>query len=161
MSSPLDRAIDRLSKRGVRLGEARLVEKDVQWMRVRNGRLALHTRTVNRGVGVRALHGGWGFAASRDPETAAHVADRAEVKRLDNHHLSWAKDETHTDDPETFLPLTRLDEAAAAGRIGSVSDRFYCLPTQYSHRKTQRHDTPQIIEWLREDDVDVVLMVPL
>jgi hypothetical protein len=90
-----------------------------------------------------------------------HVADRSEVDRLDNQHLSWAKDETTTDDPESFLPLARLDEAAADGRIGSVSDRFYCLPTQFSHRQTQKRDTPQLLEWLREDEVDVVVMVPL
>lgn len=90
-----------------------------------------------------------------------HAASRDEVANLDNTHLSWAHDETNTDDPETFLPLARLDEAVAAGRIGSVSDRFYCLPTQYSHRQTQRRDTPQILEWLTEDEVDVVLMVPL
>ncbi|MEZ5376034.1 MAG: glycine/sarcosine/betaine reductase selenoprotein B family protein [Acidimicrobiales bacterium] len=90
-----------------------------------------------------------------------HVAARSEVERLNNQHLSWAKDETHTEDPESFLPLARLDEAAAAGRIGSVSDRFYCLPTQFSHRQTQRRDTPQLIEWLQEDEVDVVLMIPL
>jgi D-proline reductase (dithiol) PrdB len=90
-----------------------------------------------------------------------HVADRSQVDHLDNQHLSWAKDETNTDDPESFLPLARLDEAAADGRIGSVSDRFYCLPTQFSHRQTQRRDTPQLLEWLREDHVDAVVMVPL
>ena len=44
---------------------------------------------------------------------------------------------------------------------GSVSDRFYCLPTQFSHRQTQKRDTPQLLEWLREDEIDVVVMVPL
>jgi hypothetical protein len=90
-----------------------------------------------------------------------HAASRRQVANLNTEHLSWAKEETNTDDPETFLPLARLDEAAATGRIGSVSDRFYCLPTQYSHRRTQRHDTPQLLEWLAEDEVDVVVMVPL
>ncbi len=90
-----------------------------------------------------------------------HVASRSDVGQLDNQYLSWAKDETHTNDPESFLPLARLDEAAAAGRIGSVSDRFYCLPTQFSHRQTQRRDTPQLIEWLQEDEVDVVVLIPL
>ena len=82
-------------------------------------------------------------------------------ERLDNRYLSWAKDETDTDDPESFLPLARLDEAAAAGRIGSVSERFYCLPTQFSHRQTLRRDTPRVLEWLREDEIDAVVMVPL
>lgn len=104
---------------------------------------------------------GFVYRVPGDLPRTPHVASRSEVASLDNQHLSWAKDETHTDDPESFLPLARLDEAAAAGRIGSVSDRFYCLPTQFSHRQTQRRDIPQLIEWLREDDVDVVVMVPL
>ncbi len=90
-----------------------------------------------------------------------YVADRSEVERLNTQYLSWAKDETTTDDPESFLPLARLDEAVADGRVGSVSGRFYCLPTQFSHRQTQKRDTPQLIEWLREDEIDVVVMVPL
>ncbi len=90
-----------------------------------------------------------------------NAASRADFAKLDNQHLFWAKDETNTDDPGTYLPLTQLDEAAASGRIGSVSDRIYCLPTQYSHRLTQRRDAPQVIEWLTEDEVDIVLLVPL
>lgn len=89
------------------------------------------------------------------------VAERTEAANLDTSHLSWAKDETHTEDTETFLPLARLDEVVEAGRIGGVSDRFYCLPTQFSHRRTQTRDTPRLLEWLSEDEVDVVLMVPL
>ena len=27
--------------------------------------------------------------------------------------------------------------------------------------QTQKRDTPRVIEWLKEDDVDVVVMVPL
>jgi len=80
---------------------------------------------------------------------------------LNNEHLSWAKDETHTNDRETFLPLARLQQAAEDGRIGSVSDRFYGLPTQFSHRQTLRRDAPRVLNWLQEDDVDVALLVPL
>lgn len=101
------------------------------------------------------------YRAPGDLPRQPYAAPRSEVANLNNEHLSWAKDETTTDDPESFLPLARLDELAAAGRIGSVSDRFYCLPTQYSHRQTQRRDTPKLLEWLVEDEVDVVVMVPL
>ncbi len=80
---------------------------------------------------------------------------------LDNAELAWAKDETHTDDPETFLPLTRLGELVAAGRIGSLSPRFYGVPTGYSQRKTTEGDAPAIESFMREDEVDVALLVPL
>jgi hypothetical protein len=89
------------------------------------------------------------------------AATRDQIGDLTTRFQAWAKDETHHDDPETFLPLQRLDEAVADGRIGSVSERFYRIPTQYSHRQTQRRDTPRVLEWLAEDEVDVALMVPL
>lgn len=89
------------------------------------------------------------------------VATRDELGQLNTKHLSWAKNETHTDDLNSFTGLERFDEAAAAGRIGSVSDRIYCLPTQFSHRQTETRDAPQIETWMREDDVDVAVMIPL
>ncbi|MDH3683511.1 MAG: hypothetical protein OEV40_26625 [Acidimicrobiia bacterium] len=93
----------------------------------------------------------------RTPATA--TADQ--VGNLDTQYLSWAKDETHTDDLDSFLPLHRLGELADDGRIGSVSERIYCLPTQFSQRQTQKRDAPQVLEWMEEDDVDVALLVPL
>ncbi len=83
------------------------------------------------------------------------------VSRLDNQALQWDKDETHTDDPETYLPLARLAETAEAGRIGSVSPRFYGVPTRYSHRRTRSIDAPAIEQAMRSDHVDVALLVPL
>ncbi|MFV0523154.1 MAG: hypothetical protein ACK5RL_01495 [Acidimicrobiales bacterium] len=90
-----------------------------------------------------------------------NVAPRSELAQLNNEYLSWAKDETTTEDSESFIPFARMDEAVADGRLGAVSERFYCLPTQFSHRQTERRDAPRIIDWLREDEVDVALMVPL
>ncbi len=77
MATALDRALDTLTRHGVQRGEVREVEQDIQWLRVRNGELELQTRTLDRGLGVRVLAGGWGFAASRDPDAAVAVAERA------------------------------------------------------------------------------------
>lgn len=90
-----------------------------------------------------------------------YVANRSQTEQLDTQYLSWAKDETHTRDRETFFPLGRLDEYVELGRVGSVSDRFYGLPTQFSHRQTQKRDAPRVIDWMKEDGVDVALLVPL
>lgn len=76
-------------------------------------------------------------------------------------HLSWHKQATHTDDVETFLPLGRLAEAAASGRIGSVSPRFYGVKTDYSARRTMQEYAPAILDWCREDGVDAALLVAL
>ncbi len=85
----------------------------------------------------------------------------APPERLYTAHLAWDKQATHTNDVESFLPLARLQEHAAAGRIGSVAPRFHGVPTDYSQRRTIEQDAPQILARCREDAVDVALLVPL
>lgn len=75
-------------------------------------------------------------------------------------HLSWHKTATHTDDVATFLPLEQLRRAAGAGVVGSLSPRFYGVPTNYSQRETKQ-DALEITAWCEEDEVDVVVLVPL
>ncbi len=75
--------------------------------------------------------------------------------------LFWDKGATHTDDVGSFLPLNRLAEYAAGRRIGSVSPRFYGVPTDYSQGKTSLRDAPKILEWGREDGVDAMLLSAL
>ena len=74
--------------------------------------------------------------------------------------LSWDKQETNTDDPESFLPLAHLAALADEGRIGSPNQRFFGVPTEYSQRKTGL-DAEQIAAWAADDEVDVALLVPL
>jgi D-proline reductase (dithiol) PrdB len=61
---------------------------------------------------------------------------------------------------ESFLPLQRMQELVAAGRIGSLSPRFYGVPFDYSQRRTIEQDAPAILEMLRVDEVDVALLAP-
>jgi hypothetical protein len=93
-------------------------------------------------------------------ELYANAADPVPA-RLFTKHLFWDKKATHTDDIDSFLPLRRLAEYAAEGRIGSVSPRFYGVPTDYSQNRTINQDAPQILKWCREDEVDVVLLSAL
>jgi len=74
---------------------------------------------------------------------------------------SWDKEATHTGDLDSFVPLNRLREAAARGRVESPSPRLYGIPTEYSQRKTVESDAPRLFELCREDGVDVALLVPL
>jgi hypothetical protein len=74
---------------------------------------------------------------------------------------SWDREATHTDDPATYLPLARLAEHVEAGHLGSLSPRFYGVPTDYSQRLTLEQDAPRIEAWMREDGVDIALLVPL
>lgn len=82
-------------------------------------------------------------------------------ERLYTDDLAWDKETTHTDDVDSFLPLTHLRAAAKAGRIGSVAPRFHGVPTDYSQRRTLEQDGPEVLARCREDDVDVALLVPL
>jgi D-proline reductase (dithiol) PrdB len=91
------------------------------------------------------------YAAPIDPPPA----------RLYTQHRSWDKEATHTRDLDSFFPVHRLQELVESGRIGSLSPRFYGVPTDYSQRRTNEHDAPQVLEWMREDGVDVAMLVPL
>lgn len=82
-------------------------------------------------------------------------------ERLYTDDLSWAKETTHTDDRESYLPIERLRELALAGRIGALAARFYGVPTEYSQRRTLSENAPRVLELVREDAVDVALLVPL
>jgi hypothetical protein len=82
-------------------------------------------------------------------------------ERLYTDDLAWDKQATHARDVESFLPLRRLAELAAAGRIGSVAPRFHGVPTDYSQRRTILQDAPEILARCRADAADVALLVPL
>ena len=75
--------------------------------------------------------------------------------------LEWDKNTTHTDDLDTYLPLNRLREFQQSGLFGSVSTRFYGVPTTYSQRQTRDIDAPMILNWCLEDGVDIAILVPL
>jgi hypothetical protein len=81
--------------------------------------------------------------------------------RLFTDDLAWDKEATHTRDVESFLPIRRLSELAAAGRIGSLAPRFHGVPTDYSQRRTTLQDAPAILGRCREDGAEVALLVPL
>ena len=75
--------------------------------------------------------------------------------------LAWDRKATHTNDNESYLPIARLSELVQAGRIGSLSPRFYGVPTDYSQRRTIELDAPVILDLMRADGVQVAMLVPL
>ncbi len=81
--------------------------------------------------------------------------------RLFTDDLFWDKEATHTGDVDSFLPVNRLAEYAADGRIGAASPRFYGVPTDYSQTRTREQAAPRILEWCREDGLDAVLLAGL
>jgi len=99
------------------------------------------------------------------PRTKAKQPFAVELEHLPSRmytdDLSWDKEATHTNDRESFLPIDNLRRWVAEGRIGSVAPRVYGVPTDYSQRRTHELDAPKIVEWAKEDEVDVALLVPL
>ena len=75
--------------------------------------------------------------------------------------LAWDKENTHTDDLDSFFPVHRLRELVEAGRIGGLAARYHGVPTEYSQRRTRERDAPEILRRCREDGVDAALLVPL
>jgi D-proline reductase (dithiol) PrdB len=75
-------------------------------------------------------------------------------------HLGYDRAHTTAADPNAYFPLARLKEAAVVGRLGSISPRFYGAPTNRSQRVSMEQDCPDILRLCREDEVDVVLLVP-
>ena len=80
---------------------------------------------------------------------------------IHTHHVFWHKTATHTRDMGTYLPLRHLEDFVAEGQIGSLSPRFYGVPTKHSHRQTKTENGPAILEMCREDGVDIALLIPL
>ena len=77
MIALLRRALDRLSGHPIALGQARFVELELEWLAFRNGEVTVCNRTLSRGLGVRVLAGGWGYAASQNLENPEAIVDRA------------------------------------------------------------------------------------
>lgn len=101
--------------------------------------------------------------SNRDARNRKHVwsGEIASPPSAFDTDLAWDKESTHTDDRETFLPIDAIGRLAGEGMLGSVADRFHGAPTDYSHRKTNEHDAPEILRRLREDRVDAVLLTAL
>jgi hypothetical protein len=75
-------------------------------------------------------------------------------------HVGYDRAHTTAEDPGTWFPLARLQEAVKAGRIGALTPRFHGAPTNRSQRVTVETDAPEILRRCREDGADVAVLVP-
>lgn len=74
-------------------------------------------------------------------------------------HIGYDRKHTSAEDQDSYFPLKRLRELEKAGRIGSISPRFYGIETTRSQRQTSERDAPDVVAMLREDRVDVAVLV--
>jgi D-proline reductase (dithiol) PrdB len=75
-------------------------------------------------------------------------------------HVGYDRRHTSAKDINTYFPLARMREAAAAGRIGPLAPRFHGAPTNRSHQVTTGTDAPELLRRCRDDGVDAVVLVP-
>jgi len=73
----------------------------------------------------------------------------------------YDRNATHLDDVNSFFPITRLHELAAAGRFGEMAPRCHGVYTAYSQRRTLELDGPEVLKRCHEDGVDAVVLVPV
>jgi hypothetical protein len=75
-------------------------------------------------------------------------------------HLAYDRAHTAAADLNAYLPLARLKEAAAAGRIEALAPRVHGLPTNRSQRTTMETDLPELLLRCREDGAGAAVLVP-
>jgi len=77
---------------------------------------------------------------------------------LDTSDLAWDRETTHTNDRESYLPLQAAAALAREGRFAGLTPRFHGVPTEYSIRKTNAQDAPDILARLRDDGADAAIL---
>lgn len=75
-------------------------------------------------------------------------------------HVGYDRKHTSAEDSGTYFPLAQLQQAAADGRIGSLHNEFFGVPTLRSQRLTMERDAPEALERLRVAGVDAAILVP-
>ena len=86
------------------------------------------------------------------------MATATPVATLYSQKEAYDRHATTLADVDSYLPLTRLAEFTAEGRIKDVAPRFQVIYSQYSQRKTLTVDAPEILRQMREDRVDVAVL---
>ncbi len=74
-------------------------------------------------------------------------------------HVGYDREHTTAADINTYFPLARMKDAAAAGRIGALGPRVHGAPTNHSLRATER-DAAEILRRCREDGTDAAVLAP-
>ena len=91
-----------------------------------------------------------------DPYTRS-IAEDADLRIA---HVGIDRRNADMQDSNCWFPLGAAKRAVEKGRIKSLAKNFYGLPTNRSQRHTLEIDAPLILSKLREDRVDVAVLIP-
>ena len=83
------------------------------------------------------------------------------VEKLYSRQESFDRHATSLDDINAYLPLTRLREFVAEGRIGAVTPNFHNINRGYSQRLMMETAAPAALAKCREEGADVAILTPI
>ena len=95
-------------------------------------------------------------------DTSFRAIDRdVEMADLRTSHFAYDQSAARSD-PNVIFPIEPLRRCVASGRIGSLGRHAYtCMGGIYSSRRVREELAPEIARRLIEDQVDLVLLVPV
>lgn len=121
---------------------------------LRESRLALVSSGGIYATGQVAFH-------HRD-DTSIRVIDRdIDVADLRTSHFAYDQTSARID-PNVVFPIDPLRRSVASGRLGNLAPHaFTCMGGIYSTRRVREELAPEIARRVIEDQVDLVLLVPV
>ena len=89
------------------------------------------------------------------------IASDVEVSDLRTSHFAYDLKDSRTD-PNVVFPVDRLRELRDEGAIGELADEFWAfMGGIYSARKVRDELAPALVQRALEQELDVVLLVPV
>ena len=74
-------------------------------------------------------------------------------------HVGIDRQHTTATDSNSWMPLKQLKRLAAEGRIGALCEHIHGLPTNRSQKTTVTQDAPDVLERVRNDGADAVIIL--
>lgn len=97
----------------------------------------------------------------RDDASLRAIESDVEVSELRTSHFAYDQTAARAD-PNVVFPIDPLRRCVASGRLGSLGRYAYtCMGGIYSSRRVREELAPEIARRVREDEVDLVLLVPV
>lgn len=97
----------------------------------------------------------------KDDISYREIAIDTPTDKLRATHFAYDLSDARSD-PNVVFPLDRLHEFVDEGVIGSLAPRAYTfMGGIYSSRKVRDRIAPALCERMKEDEVDIVLLVPV
>ncbi len=75
-------------------------------------------------------------------------------------HLGYDRKHSSAEDPKSWLPVLRLQEAVADARLGSLTEQLIGVPTNRSQRVTLEQDAENALSACIDLRADIALLVP-